>query len=189
MVVYLWTSWLACFATTFSGKGLQALFPKLADALDVSAGVHGLLGASARAAAVATFLLMQVSFAWHRRLWPLWLTQALLALGLLIVALSSAVPAFFVAFILNGVASGYCFYASVFYSMEFYEAGRKGRGSGLTEGILGSGLLLGPLAAGLAGHLLGARAPYYFLAVAVVVLIGLNGLLVRWSKQNRSRLA
>ena len=189
LVVYLWTAWLACFATTFSGKGLQALFPKLADALDVPAGVHGLLGASARAAAVVTFLLMQVSFVWHRRLWPLWLTQALLALGMLIVASSSAVPAFFAAFVLNGVASGYCFYASVYYSMEFYAANRKGRGSGLTEGIIGSGLLLGPLAAGLAGHLLGARAPYYFLAVAVAVLIGLNGLLVRWSKQNRSRLA
>ena len=186
--VFLWTAWIASFATTMSGKGLQALFPKLADVLAVPPSVHGLLDASARAGAVAVFLLMQWSYFWHGRLWPLWLTQGLLAIGLVIVAVSNAVSGFFVAFLMNGIASGYSYYASIYYSIELSALHQKGRGSGLTEGIFASGLLVGPLAGGLVGHLLGARAPYWFFAAAVVALIGAGARLAQTKRTSQPPL-
>jgi MFS family permease len=47
---------------------------------------------------------------------------------------------------------------------------RKGKGAGLHESILGSGVVLGPLLGGIVAHAVGLRAPYI---LCLIVLAGL----------------
>jgi MFS family permease len=46
---------------------------------------------------------------------------------------------------------------------------KKGKGTGLHESILGSGVVLGPLLGGIMAHSVGLRAPYI---LCLVVLAG-----------------
>lgn len=175
--VLLWTAWIGSFASTFIGSGTRALFPGLASALDIAPNVHGLLAAGVQATAVTTFLLMQVWYGWYGRVWPLLAAQALAAAGLLLIAGATTSAVFAVGFLLMGINSGYCVYASQYYSMELFAAHRKGRGSGLTEAIFGGGLFLGPIAGGFLGQAVGARATFAFLATGLVLLMTCGALL------------
>jgi MFS family permease len=169
--VLLWSAWIGSFASTFIGSGTRAVFPGLASALGIAPNVHGLLAAGVQATAVTTFLLMQVWYGWHGRVWPLLAAQALAATGLLLIAGATSPAVFGAGFLLTGVNSGYCIYASQYYSMELFASHRKGRGSGLSEAILGSGLFLGPLAGGFLGQAVGARTTFAFLAAGLVLLM------------------
>ena len=68
-------------------------------------------------------------------------------------------------------------YASHYYSLEFFAADRKGRGSGLSEAVVGSGLFLGPLVGGLLGQLVALRAAIALLGAGLVLLMAANALL------------
>jgi hypothetical protein len=63
------------------------------------------------------------------------------------------------------------YYSSLYYSVRLLK--RKGKGTGLHESILGSGVVLGPLLGGAAALSAGMRAPYILclsvLAGAIII--------------------
>jgi MFS family permease len=179
------TAWLANFGANFATAAAMALFPQLATALDISADTHGVLLAVGRAAALATFVAMQLTAFWHTRLWPLWVAQAVGALGVALVAWGESTWVFALAFIIMGVLTGVSFQAAVFFTLE--EMSEKGKGSGFNEAVVGSGLFLGPLLAGRVGDQFGQRAPYLFCGWVLVFLIAVQMALVRCRRRRTPR--
>jgi MFS family permease len=177
------TAWVANFATNFAFAGTTALFPQLATHLGISAGVHGELLALSRGAAIASFIALNALAFWHTRLWPLWATQAVGALGIAWIAWGANLWVFAAAWIVIGAVSGYTYQASIYFTLE--EMTEKGKGSGFHESIVGSGMFLGPVAAGWVGNHHGLRTPYLFCAVMLLLLIAAQMGVVLWRRRRQ----
>jgi MFS family permease len=87
---------------------------------------------------------------------------------------------FAMAWIIGGVASGYAYQASIFFTLE--EMTETGKGSGFHEAIVGSGMFFGPMLAGWVGSHHSLRAPYFFCATVQAALVALQMLLV-WRRR------
>ena len=166
------TAWLASFAVQLATSGVAALFPQLATHLGIQADAHGALLAVGRGAALVMVVVLQVLTFWHARLWPLWLAQGVCAVAALIVGVGSAWWLFMAAFAAMGAVAGYSYQASVFFTLD--EMAEKGKGTGLHEAFLASGMFSGPLLAGWAGSAFGLSAPYYFCAASLVVAVAVQ---------------
>ena len=77
---------------------------------------------------------------------------------------------------LIGLGISLSYYSSLYYVVLLLK--KKGKGTGLHESILGSGVVLGPLLGGIAAQSAGLRAPYLLcmalVAAAVLVEMGLT---------------
>ena len=177
------TAWVANFAVNFAFAGTTALFPQLATHLGIGADVHGELLALSRGAALASFVALNALAFWRTRLWPLWAAQAAGALGIAWIARSNSPWAFAAAWVMIGAVAGYAYQASIYFTLE--EMSEKGKGSGFHESILGSGMFLGPVAAGWVGSGHGLRTPYYFCAAALLVLIPAQMGVVVWRRRRQ----
>jgi MFS family permease len=180
------TAWLANFATNFALAGTTALFPQLAMHLGISADVHGALLAAGRGAALAAFVALQLLAFWRTRLWPLWVAQLGCAASLVWIGLAQATWMFAAAWIVGGVVSGYSYQASIYFTLE--EMTEKGKGSGFHEAIIGSGMFVGPVLAGWVGSHHSLRAPYFFCAAVLVLLIVVQMALV-WTRRHSATTA
>jgi MFS family permease len=170
------TGWLANFTVQLATGGATAIFPQLATSLDIHADAHGGLLALGRVAALMMIIGLHVVTFWHSRLWPLWLAQLVCA-GAVALLAGTSLPAFFlVAFLLMGAVNGYSYQASIFFTLD--EMSERGKGTGLHEAFLAGGMLLGPLLAGWAGNHFGLRAPYLVCAIALLVGVALQLLVV-----------
>jgi len=175
------TAWLANFATNFALAGTTALFPQLAMHVGISADVHGALLAAGRAAALAAFVALQLLAFWRTRLWPLWIAQFACAVSLVWIGLANTAWMFAAAWIIGGTVSGYAYQASIYFTLE--EMAEKGKGSGFHEAIIGSGMFVGPVLAGWVGSHHSLRAPYFFCATVLVLLIVAQMVLV-WTRRH-----
>jgi MFS family permease len=180
------TAWLANFATNFALAGTTALFPQLAMHLGISADVHGALLAAGRGAALMAFVALQMLAFWRTRLWPLWVAQMLCAASLVWIGLANTTWMFAAAWVVGGVVSGYAYQASIYFTLE--EMTEKGKGSGFHEAIIGSGMFVGPLLAGWVGSHHSVRAPYFFCAAVLVLLIVAQMALV-WTRRHLAATA
>jgi len=183
-------SWAANFGAWFAIGSSQALFPELAVRLPDPIGerVLGLMIALIPAGQVAVFVLMRRWQRWHYRYSFLLLFQLLGIGGLLILALNSAPGLFFAGFLGIGFAGGMTYFSSIYYSVHLQK--QKGKKAGLHETFLGLGVALGPLAGGLAGRLLGIRAPYLLaLGVFAASIVLQNILRSRFALRDRVRAA
>lgn len=163
------TAWIANFALSFTFGGVGALFPQLATHLNIAADVHGGLMAFARGAGLVVFIALQHLAFWRTRLWPLWVAQAVAVIGVAWIGWTTATWTFAVAFALLGAVTSYTYQASIYFTLE--EVAGKGTGGGIHEAILASGFFLGPLLAGWVGQHWSLRAPYWFCALALAVMI------------------
>jgi MFS family permease len=180
------TAWLANFATNFALAGTAALFPQLATHLGINAAVHGGLLATGRGAALLAFVALQLLMFWRTRLWPLWIAQLGCAASLVWIGFANATWMFAAAWIIGGVASGYAYQASIFFTLE--EITETGKGSGFHEAIVGSGMFFGPMLAGWVGSHHSLRAPYFFCATVQAALVALQMLLV-WMRRRSTAIA
>lgn len=176
------TGWLANFALTFAMTGAVALFPKLATALDIAADRHGLLLAIARGSALIAFWSLQHIEFWRTRLWPLWVAQAVVVFALASIGVAGEFWQFAIALGITGAVSGYTYQASLYFTLE--ESAAKGKGSAFHEAILASGMFLGPILAGLVGQQFDLRAPYYFCAASLALLILSQLAIVGWRRRH-----
>jgi MFS family permease len=96
------------------------------------------------------------------------------AAGLLLISFFSPPLVFASSFILIGLCASMTYFSSLYYSVRLLK--RKGKGTGLHESILGSGVVLGPLLGGTAALSAGLRAPYILCLVvlAMVIIIELS---------------
>jgi MFS family permease len=180
------TAWLANFATNFALAGAAALFPQLATHLGIDAAVHGGLLAAGRGAALLAFVALQLVVFWRTRLWPLWIAQLGCAASLVWIGFANATWMFAAAWIIGGVASGYAYQASIFFTLE--EMTETGKGSGFHEAIVGSGMFFGPMLAGWVGSHHSLRTPYFFCATVQAGLVALQMLLV-WMRRRSTATA
>jgi len=180
------TAWLANFATNFALAGTTALFPQLAMQVGISADVHGALLAAGRGAALVAFVGLQLFAFWRTRLWPLWVAQLLCAGSLVWIGLANTTWMFAMAWIIGGTVSGYAYQASIYFTLE--EMTEKGKGSGFHEAIIGSGMFVGPVLAGWVGSHHSLRAPYFFCATVLVLLIVAQMVLV-WTRRHSTATA
>ena len=170
------TAWLANFTVTLTTGGVCALFPQLATKLGIRADVHGAMLALFRAGSlVAFFALARLTF-WRTRLWPLWVAQAVAVVALIGIGIGNTQVVFAIAFTVAGFVAGYTYQASIFFTLE--EMTDKGKGSGLHEAVLGLGIFLGSLLAGLVGEQFSIRSPYFFCAGVLLVLTSAQMILV-----------
>jgi DHA1 family multidrug resistance protein-like MFS transporter len=175
------TAWLANFATNFALAGTTALFPQLAMHVGISADVHGALLAAGRGAALLAFVALQLFTFWRTRLWPLWVAQLLCAGSLVWIGLANTMWMFATAWIIGGIVSGYGYQASIYFTLE--EMTEKGKGSGFHEAIIGSGMFVGPVLAGWVGSQHSLRAPYFFCASVLALLVAAQMALV-WTRRH-----
>jgi MFS family permease len=180
------TAWLANFATNFALAGITALFPQLAMHVGISADVHGALLAAGRGAALVAFVALQLLAFWRTRLWPLWVAQLVCAASLVWIGLANTTWMFAAAWIVGGAVSGYAYQASIYFTLE--EMTEKGKGSGFHEAIIGSGMFVGPVLAGWVGTHHSLRAPYFFCAAVLVLLIVAQMALV-WIRRHSTAMA
>ena len=164
---FLPIAWVANFAAFFAVGTVRALFPKLATDLGIAPGALGRLMALIGLAQVIGFLLMSRTDRWQFRLSPLVGIQLLAIAGLGTFVFGMSGHVFIAGLLVHGLLIGATFTSSIFYSL--HAEGPGGRRTGVHEGIVGSGFLLGPLAGGFMAEHVGARTPYL---LAAGVLLG-----------------
>jgi len=155
---FLYIAWIANFSAWFINGILRNIFPKLALHLHLSSTIYGGLLSLVACFQIVGFLLIRRSDRWHYRIRPLLRYQTLALLGCGLVYAVTSPYLFGVAFALFGLSMAMTYYASLFYSV--YAQEKKGRNTGLHEGILGSGGVLGAFFGGLIAGRFGLKAPY-----------------------------
>ncbi|MSR83073.1 MAG: MFS transporter [Candidatus Latescibacteria bacterium] len=135
-----------------------------------------------RLSQTTAFLLISRTERWQVRLGPLIAVQLLAAAGLCTLAFGRSPATFAVGLLIQGLLVATTFTASIFYSL--HAEGPGGRRTGIHEGIVGSGFLVGPAAGGLlAGHI-GPRAPYLLASAVILVAILLQVFMLRRGRKD-----
>jgi DHA1 family multidrug resistance protein-like MFS transporter len=171
---FLYAIWIANFASFFILGNARYQFPKLARELTMSPYMIGLLMSCIGLAQFLGFFFLRGSDRWHFNKTYLLGAQLLAASGLLLILFFSHQLVFASAFIMLGLCASLTYYSSLYYTVRLMK--RKGKGTGLHESILGSGVVLGPLLGGIMAHSVGLRAPYVLCLVvlATVIIIELS---------------
>jgi DHA1 family multidrug resistance protein-like MFS transporter len=171
---FLYAIWIANFAAFFILANARYQFPKLAMELTLSPYVIGLLMSCIGLAQFLGFFFLRGTERWHFNKSYLLGAQALAAVGLLFLFFFSRQLIFASAFIMLGLCASLTYYSSLYYTVRLMK--KKGKGAGLHESILGSGVVLGPLLGGIMAHSAGLRAPYLLClgVLALVVIIELS---------------
>ena len=180
-------SWIANIAGSTSMGLIIFLLPSLMTTLEISAPVHGSMVMTSRILVVVTYFGLYFSRFWHYRLAPGLCAQAVAMAGLLIITRAESVPLLTVGVTLIGFMMGYNYFSGIFYATTGF-AHRRGFASGMHEGTLAIGFLIGSLGGGLVGSEFGVRAPFAvgigIIALAMTLEI-VGFLCVRW----RTRLS
>jgi DHA1 family multidrug resistance protein-like MFS transporter len=174
---FLYAIWIANFASWFILGNLRYQFPKLARDMAISPSTIGLLLSCIGLSQFLGFFFLRGSDRWHFKKSYLLGAQLLSASALLLIFFFPLKLIFASAFILIGLSISLTYYSSLYYSVRLLK--RKGKGTGLHESILGSGVVLGPTLGGVVALSVGPRAPYVLclvvLAMAVVMELSLIG--------------
>jgi len=163
---FLPVAWVANFATFYAVGTVRSLFPKLATDLGIAPDMLGYLMSLIGLGQLCTFVVLAHTDRWQFRLAPLAAIQAAAAVALALFAATGALALFALGMLACGLLIGTTFTSSVFYSLHAHAAG--GQRAGIHEGIVGTGVFLGPLVGGFIAEHVGARAPYH---VAILILI------------------
>jgi predicted MFS family arabinose efflux permease len=166
---FAYLGWLSNIAVSVAFSLIVYLFPYVAHESGISPPVHGVMLAFNRVVVVATYVLMHRFTFWHYRFWTAVATQMCAVLGLLLVGFGNSVAVMALGFGLAGLMLGYNYFAGLYYSMLGFGARTKGVASGVHEGTLALGGVVGVLGGGLIGSLHGSRVPYRA-GVAVLLL-------------------
>jgi predicted MFS family arabinose efflux permease len=174
---FLYAIWIANFASFFILGNARYQFPKLAREMTMSPYVIGLLMSCIGLAQFLGFFFLRGSERWHFNKFYLLGAQLLAAAGLLLIYSFSRQWVFALAFIMLGLCASLTYYSSLYYAVRLMK--RKGKGTGLHESILGSGVVLGPLLGGIVAHTVGLRAPYILCLTLLAGLIAVEWFIIR----------
>ena len=164
---FLPIAWTANFATFYTLGTVRSLFPKLGTDLSLGPELIGYIMSLVGLGQVVTFLLLSRTDRWQFRLAPLAVLQLVAVASLAGFTMTSSSLFFALGMLVSGVLIGATFTASIFYSL--HARGPGGRRASIHEGVVGTGVFLGPLVGGLVAEHVSARAPYL---VAMAVLMG-----------------
>lgn len=183
--LFLPIAWVANFATFFANGTVRSLFPKFATDLGVAPDLLGVLIALIGLTQTTAFLLVSRTESWQFRLGPLTAVQLLAAAGLCTLAFGASPATFAIGLLIQGALVAATFTASIFYSL--HAEGPGGQRTGIHEGIVGSGFLVGPLAGGLLADHIGPRAPFLLASAVILAAIALQALILRRGRRRAAR--
>jgi len=159
VLAFMLMAWIAVFATSFARGMMGAMFPRIGEALTFSPTVVGRIMAVGGAAQLLAFVVTGASARWQYRRGPLLAVVALALGGQLLGQFTASPWLFALSFFVVGAATSLTFVSGITYALHYSAEGR-GLRAGIHEAVIGAGLVLGPLAGGLAGQYLGLRAPF-----------------------------
>ena len=151
--------WIANIAGSSSMGLIIFVLPQLMTTLEISAPIHGSMLMSSRFLVIATYFGLHFSRFWHFRLLPGLCAQTVAMVGLLIITVAGDVPLLTLGVVLIGVMMGYNYFSGIFYAITGF-GNRRGFASGMHEGTLAMGFLIGSLGGGFIGSIYGVRAPF-----------------------------
>jgi DHA1 family multidrug resistance protein-like MFS transporter len=151
--------WIANVGGSASMGLIIFLLPRLMATLEISPPVHGSMIMSSRILVVITYFTLYLSRFWQYRLAPGLCAQAVAMAGLLIITSAESVPLLTLGVMLIGVMMGYNYFSGIFYATTAFSR-RSGLATGMHEGTLALGFLIGSLGGGLVGSEFGVRAPF-----------------------------
>lgn len=135
-------------------SAVTPMYPDLLGRLGVSAAGKTLLASVWMGTRVGMFVLMERWHGWHGRWSPLWWASVFFAVGLALSMAPLGAAWFVAALAAYGVAQGALYAGAFHYAMEVGEA--KVDAGGVHEALIGTGYMVGPLAALVVLRLLGA---------------------------------
>jgi MFS family permease len=174
---FLYAIWIANFASFFILGNARYQFPKLAREMTMSPYTIGLLMSCIGLAQFLGFFFLRGSERWHFNRFYLLGAQLLAAVGLLLIYSLNWLWAFSLAFIMLGLCASLTYYSSLYYAVHLMES--KGKGTGIHESILGSGVVLGPFLGGIAAHTAGLRAPYLLCLTLLAGVVAVEWILMK----------
>jgi MFS family permease len=180
---YLVLAWAANFVGYSSVGVVRSLFPKLAVELGFSEVVTGWITAAFYCGQLLAFAALRQTTAWQYRRLPLAIGMAAGAVGMGGAYLGHSPATYVAAFLVGGVAVGFAYVGSLFYSLSAPQS-RRGRRCGVHEMMVGAGGSLGPLLAGSVAMHYGVRASF---GVQTLVFVAAMVLLVGWTVAGRLR--
>jgi MFS family permease len=163
-------AWLANLGSAFSMGMVIHLFPDLAVQLGVPSDRHGNIVATSRVVVILTYFAMYSFSFWHLRFAPAVASQALAAVGLIVISYAQQPVELVVGLALLSQLAGFNYFASLFYSTAGSSHERRGAASGFHEATLAMGFAAGSILGGLAGGTGDPGTPYRLGAVVIVVL-------------------
>ncbi|RKY71814.1 MAG: hypothetical protein DRP97_01510 [Candidatus Latescibacterota bacterium] len=155
---FLYIAWTANFSAWFINGILRNIFPKLALHLHLSSTILGVLLSLVACFQIVGFLVIRGNDRWHYRIGPLLRYQALALGGCALIYAVTSPWLLSAAFALFGLSMAMTYHGSLYYSVYVQE--KKGRNTGLHEGILASGGVLGACLGGWIAGRFGLKAPY-----------------------------
>jgi MFS family permease len=177
---FLQMAWLANPFAYIAIQTLIAAMPGVARRLELSTMLAGFCGSVWCFARLGAFAGLWLWTGWHYRF--RWLLLAYLALvgTFAAILLVPNLAVLVIAQLIFGLAVGLLYYSSLFYSMDLSDT--KGEHGGIHEAVIGLGNCAGPAVGAAALHFLPQYTNSGTLAVSALLLCGLGGLAVIWSR-------
>lgn len=182
--MYLHVARCANFASWFALGVVRRLTPKLSLEMGMRPAVYGNLMLTLGSVQTVTFLVLGTGYStrWHYRLVPFLVVQLVMLLCFLGIGFSGHIVLWVFAFGAIGVSVAFTYFSSLYYGLDRHVD--KGNKSGWHEAILGGGILLGPFLGGIsADSPLGVQSPYLLCAVAVAVVMVIEGFIFIFSSR------
>ena len=176
---YLNIARCANFTSWFTLGVLRRLAPKLTKEMGMIPSTFGNLMLTLGGIQTLAFLVLGTGYStrWHYRFSPMLIVQMLAVLSFLGIWQLQHTLLWTFAFGVIGVSAAFTYFSSLYYGLDRHTD--KGNKSGWHEGILGLGILLGPLLGGiLADSRFGTQSPYLLCGVAIVIAILVELLIV-----------
>lgn len=181
-------SWLANLGGMFGGSMVIHLLPDLAVSIGVSPDDHGKVLACWRAVVITTYFLMHYIGFWHYRFGTAFLSQALAAGGLVVIAWAETPIDLLLGLAMLGQLVGYNYFAGLFYSTAGSSDDSRAFAAGIHEATLAAGMAIGTFVGGLLASVVGSRAPYLLAAAVLLVLLGAQSVAYwNWVRPLRQR--
>ena len=169
---YLNLARCANFASWFVLGVLRRLAPKLTKEMGMLPSTFGNLMLTLGGIQTLAFFVLGTGYStrWHYRFAPMLIVQLLTILSFLGIWSIQNTTLWTFLFGLIGVSAAFTYFSSLYYGLDRHAD--KGNKSGWHEGVLGLGILLGPLLGGvLADSQFGTQSPYLLCAVAITIAI------------------
>ncbi len=169
---YLNIARCANFTSWFTLGVLRRLAPKLTKEMGMAPSTFGNLMLTLGGIQTLAFLVLGTGYStrWHYRFSPMLIVQMLAILSFFGIWRLQHTLLWTFAFGVIGVSAAFTYFSSLYYGLDRHTD--KGNKSGWHEGILGLGILLGPLLGGiLADSRFGTQSPYLLCVVAIVIAI------------------
>jgi predicted MFS family arabinose efflux permease len=177
---FLKMAWLANPFAFVAINTLWAVMPAVARKLELSPAKAGLFCSVWLFGRFAAFVICWRWTGWHYRFRWLATGFVLLAASFMLMVLSGQLWIVVLAQVFFGLAAGFIYYSSLFYSMDVGEGSAEH--GGLHEAAIGVGIFAGPAVGALTLTFLPHVPNAGVLAVSGLLVLGLAALLTLWAK-------